>query len=473
MVAADLAGRNIVVLGLGHFGGGLGAARWLLSRGARVTVTDRASPELLREPAAVLAAAGARLVLGGHQGVDFAGADLLVLNPAVPLSAPPVQQAVRAGVPVTSEIGLLMERWPGPLVGITGSNGKSTTASLTHAVLGAAGARCALGGNIGGSLLERLDEARPGDIAVLEISSFMLDLLVPQGLGPDVALVTNITPNHLDRHGTFEAYKESKRSILHRAAWAVLCADDANVRDLAASAPGRVLWYGSAGAEAGPPRDMGVTADGDLLDRRGLTVLRSTAVPLPGRMNRINLAGATLAAAAVLGDEVRAVRALPAALAGYELPPHRLATVGSWDGVSWVDDSVSTTPESTRESLGAVGGPCILIAGGHDKGLDPAPLLDGAAKHARVVLTVGEEGPSLLAQLSRRGVSAECVRTVAAAVARAAALARPGDTVLLSPGYSSHDQFTNYEERAAVFAREVLNLQSARAAGLPLSQAQA
>jgi len=475
---ADLQDRQVVVLGLGHFGGGLGAARWLLSRGARVTVTDRASPELLRGPAAELAAAGARLVLGGHDGVDFARADLLVLNPAVPLSAAPVRAAVAAGVPVTSEIGLLMERWPGPLVGITGSNGKSTTTSLTHAVLAAAGQRAALGGNIGGSLLERLDDARPGDVAVLEISSFMLDLLVPQGLGPDVALVTNITPNHLDRHGTFEAYKESKRSILQRAAWAVLCADDANVRDLAASAPGRVLWYGGApGAEpgaaghGGPARDLAVTADGDLVDRRGLTVLRSTEVPLPGRMNRVNLAGATLAAAAVLADEVRAVRALPAALAGYELPPHRLATVGSWDGVAWVDDSVSTTPESTRASLGAVAGPCILIAGGHDKGLDPAPLLDGAAAHARVVLTVGEEGPSLLAQLARRGVAAECVRTVAAAVARAASLARPGDTVLLSPGYSSHDQFTNYEERAAVFAREVLNLQSARVAGRPFSQA--
>jgi UDP-N-acetylmuramoylalanine--D-glutamate ligase len=445
----DLTGRHVIVLGLGHFGGGLGAARWLLRQGARVTVTDRAPAEALARPAAELAAAGARLVLGGHVGVDFGSADLLVVNPAVPLTAPPVERARAAGVPLTSEIGLVVERWPGPVLGVTGSNGKSTTTSLAHAILGAAGVDASLGGNLGGSLLDHVDEAPAGAVAVLELSSFMLELLDLAGLGPQVAVITNITPNHLDRHGSFAAYKAAKRSILARARRAVLNADDEHVRDCAREYGGQALWFGGQG-------DLCVTADGDLVDRRGWIVIGSAHVPLPGLMNRVNLAAATLAAAAVMGDEVRAARALPAALAGYELPPHRLAGVGIWSGVSWVDDSVSTTPESTRASLEAIGGGCLLIAGGHDKGLDPEPLLEAARRHARVVLTIGEEGPGLLRELARRGVNAEMVGDVATAVERAGALARPGDIVLLSPGYSSHDQFTNYEHRAEAFRRAVL-----------------
>jgi UDP-N-acetylmuramoylalanine--D-glutamate ligase len=453
----DVTGRRAIVLGLGHFGGGLGAARWLLRHGAQVTVTDRAPAASLKEPAAELAAAGARVVLGGHEGVDFAGADLLVVNPAVPVNAPPVVAARGGGALVTSEIGLLMERWPGPVLGITGSNGKSTTTSLAHAVLTAAGARAALGGNIGGSLLDHVDEARPGEVAVLEISSFMLDLLAPLGLGPDVALITNITPNHLDRHGSFEAYKEAKKQILRRARRAVLNGDDPHVRDVARGFAGEALWFGRRGEAV-------VGEAGELLDRRGWTLLAASDIPLPGRMNRMNLAAAFLAAAAVLADEVRAARALPTALARYERPAHRLDVVGHWQGITWVDDSSSTTPESTRGSLEAVGEGCVLIAGGHDKGLDTEPLLDGASRWARVVLTIGEEAPRLLRALALRGVSAEAVSTVEAAVARAAQLARPGDTVLLSPGYSSHDQFTNYEHRAARFRQEVLRRVGGQAA---------
>jgi UDP-N-acetylmuramoylalanine--D-glutamate ligase len=251
-------------------------------------------------------------------------------------------------------------------------------------------------------------------------------------------------------------------AILQRARHAVLNADDEHVRGFADGYAGRVLWFGSHG-------DLRVDEDGSLVDRRGWPAIHSAHVPLPGRMNRINLAAATLAAAAVLGDEVRAVRALPAALEGFRLPPHRLAPVGTWDGVSWVDDSVSTTPESTAASLAAVGGGCVLVVGGHDKGLDPAPLVQAARRHARVVLTLGEQGERLLRELTLAGVNAELLGTVEACVARAAQLARPGETVLLSPGYSSHDQFTNYEQRAAAFVRAVL----AHAAGAQPTDRQA
>lgn len=455
----DLAGRRVVLLGLGRFGGGLGAARWLLSQGARLTVTDRARPETLAEPAAELAAAGARLVLGNHDGVDFGAADLLVVNPAVPLDAPPVRAALDAGVPITSEVCLLMARWPGPLLGITGSNGKSTVAGLCHALLLTAGQPASLGGNIGGSLLARLDQAQPDEVAVLELSSFMLDLLAREGLGPELAVITNITPNHLDRHGSMAAYVAAKRAILKRAHTAVLFAEDDVVREVARDFTGKTLWFGGEG-------DVRLDEEGGLLDRRGNTLIGNGAIPLPGRANRLNLAAALLAVSAVLRDEVAASRALPGALAAYELPPHRCQPVGSWNEVHWIDDSASTTPESTRASLAAVGAPAILIAGGRDKGLDAAPLLSEARRVARAVITLGEQGPALAQQLTALGVVAEVVPDVATAVVRAAALSRPGDTVLFSPGYSSHDSHANFVERSEAFVRAVLSL----ASRLPLSR---
>jgi len=444
-------GVRAVVLGLGRFGGGLGVARWLLAQGALVTVTDRLEGAELGPTVAELAAAGATLALGGHDGVDVRAGDVLVVNPAVPLDAPLVVRARAAGADVTSEIALLVERWPGPIVGVTGSNGKSTTVSLCHALLEAAGAPVVLGGNLGGSLLPRLATATAEQVAVLELSSFMLELLGELDLGPRVAVVTNLSPNHLDRHGTMEAYREAKAAIVRRSHLAVLNADDAEVAAFAARAPGEVRWFGGwPGAGA----DLGVDADGHLRDRDGRRLLSSSAVPLAGRMNRLDLAAAALAAAAVTGRDSPADLLHEAALARFRAPPHRLQEVPSGDALRWLDDSVSTTPESTAASLEAVGEPCILIVGGRDKGLDPSPLLV-AAERARRVLTIGERGADLARALNRRGIPAEGVNTVEAAVERAARVARPGETILFSPGYSSHDQFANFEQRAAAFAAAV------------------
>ncbi|MCB9898104.1 MAG: UDP-N-acetylmuramoyl-L-alanine--D-glutamate ligase [Planctomycetes bacterium] len=454
MSAPSLAGARALVLGLGRFGGGLGAARWLLSQGARVTVTDRLPREALVVPATELERAGARLVLGGHEGVDLASTDLLVVNPAVPLSAPLVRAARAAGVPVTSEIALLLERWPGPVLGVTGSNGKSTTVCLAKALLSAAGVEAWEGGNLGGSLLPRLATAGPRTAAVLELSSFMLELLPELGLGPDVAIVLNVTPNHLDRHGTMDAYTAAKAGILVRARAAVLNADDPRTSIMGLGRPLRALRFGVAGRD----RDLGVDPAGHLVDASGRRVVASSEVPLPGRMNRVDLAAAILAAGELLDDRERVLAAVPAALSGFRPPAHRLQLVDERLGVRWIDDSVSTTPESTAASLEAIGGPCLLVAGGHDKGLDPRPLLDAARGRARIVLTVGEQGGPLAMALNREGIPAEQVHTVEAAVLRAARLARVGDTVLLSPGYSSHDQFANYEARAEAFARAVARL---------------
>ena len=471
MPAADMAGCRAVVLGLGRFGGGLGVARWLLDQGARVTVTDLLDAEQLAEPAAELAKRGARLVLGGHDGLDLGDTDLLVVNPAVPLSAPLVREARQRDIPLTSEIALLMERWPGPLVGVSGSNGKSTTVGLITSLLEAAGQPAVAGGNLGGSLLESLagnsvPGPEPGTVAVLELSSFMLELLGERRLGPEVAVLTNLTPNHLDRHGSMEAYRDAKAAILSCARVAVLPWGDPWLEPLGESVSYETRWFGEHGSGAAELDqgsvqgtvqgvDLGVDLAGDLRNGQGRCVLETARNPLAGRMNRIDLAAAILAAQAALGDTERVFQAIPEALERYQAPPHRLQEVACLAGVRWVDDSVSTTPESTAASLEAVEGSCILIAGGHDKGLDPEPLLVAARQGCRMVLTVGEEGPLLAETLNRRGVPAELVDTVEAAVVRAAGLAQLGETVLLSPGYSSHDQFAHFEERAAVFARAV------------------
>lgn len=472
MTAPDtLSGARAVVLGLGRFGGGFGAARWLLDQGADVLVTDRAPADSLGEAPDRLAALGASLALGSHDGVEVEAADLLVVNPAVPLTAPLVVRAREAGVHVTSEIGLLLERWPGPVLGVTGSNGKSTTVTLAAALLRAAGRDARLGGNLGGSLLAELSDATAETVAVLELSSFMLEALAPGGLGPDVAVVTNLTPNHLDRHGSMEAYAAAKAAILARARLAVLPADDGRILSWAGP-PGqeRRLFGRAGGAGAEGAADVAVADDGSLVTYDTLsgvsgqpttarrTLLADAAIPLPGLMNRLDLAAATLAVAGLVGRPA-AEAALVAAAPDLATPPHRLSLVAESGGVRWVDDSVSTTPESTAASLAALDPAgdrlCLLVAGGHDKGLEPEPLLEAAARHARIVLTVGEEGPGLAASLNARGQMAEQVNTVEAAVTRAAALAQPGDTVLLSPGYSSHDQFANYEARAEAFVRAV------------------
>ncbi len=464
-----LKGKRVVVLGLGRFGGGLGAVRWLAREGADVVVTDLASAEVLGDSATAAAEAGAQLVLGGHDGVDVAGADLLVVNPAVPIDAPLVTAARDAGVAITTEVALLVERWAGPVLGVTGSNGKSTTVSLAHALLAGLGRDAALGGNLGGSLLDTLAPGAPvvraadresidaeAPIAVLELSSFMLEHL--DALGPDVAVITNVTPNHLDRHGTFEAYRDAKAGIAARARAAILFADDPVVAQIAAhSLPAncRVLRFGVSGRAVAESADIAVDPGGSLVDPAGNVLLADGDVPLFGTANRLDIAAAWLAVEALLGEGTRAqlVARAPAALASFRLPPHRMARVAEGRGVVWIDDSVSTTPESTAASLEAVGMASWLIVGGHDKGLDPAPLIAAARRHGVVgVVTIGEEGPALAVLARQAGLAVHEAGTVAAAVAHLAGRAGSGQAVLLSPGYSSHDQFRDFTERGRHFA---------------------
>jgi UDP-N-acetylmuramoylalanine--D-glutamate ligase len=452
----DLAGLRVTVMGLGRLGGGIGAVRFLAARGALVTVTDLLDEHELAEPLAQLETCRVEAYhLGGHQEDDFLDADLVVVNPAVPPSSPFVELARQAYVPLTSEIALFWQFHQGRTVGVTGSNGKSTTSAMTHAILQAAGLPSRLGGNIGGSLLPEVDGITTGDWTVLELSSFQLTDLDRLPASPEVAVVTNFSPNHLDWHGCLSEYRRAKQGILR---WqspectAVLNQDDGEV----AAWPtfGRTLWFGS--------RDLGrdgLFACGDdcllRLDGRQERMPLPDWVPLPGRHNRQNAMAAACAALAA-GADVDAVRR---GLQSYRPLPHRLEWVGEAAGRSFYNDSLATTPESAVMALQAFREPIVILAGGYDKQIELAPLADAIASRAKAAALMGQTADLLACLIENhprgdRVAICQC-DTFEQAFGWATEQSAAGDVVLLSPGCASYDWFRNFAERGRRFVELV------------------
>jgi UDP-N-acetylmuramoylalanine--D-glutamate ligase len=337
-------GRRVTIMGLGHFGGGAAAARWLARQGAVVTVTDLADDNTLADSLAELAGeAIADFHLGGHREEDFRRADLVVVNPAVRPDNRFLEIAGESGARLSSEIELFMEACPARIVGVTGSNGKSTTAGMTAAILAADGRRAWLGGNIGGSLLGQLDRMGPGDWVVLEISSFQLWHLAGDARMPEVAVVTGCSPNHLDWHGSYERYVAAKQRILSGqtpADLAVLNAHDAEVGSWCDLVRGRLL---------GLPNDDEIPP-----------------LCVRGEHNRVNAACAAAAAMGIGCDRAAIARGL----GSFRPLPQRLERVAVVDGRTFYNDSAATTPEATVAALEALDAPVWLVAGGHDKGCD-------------------------------------------------------------------------------------------------------
>jgi UDP-N-acetylmuramoylalanine--D-glutamate ligase len=440
----DLAGKRVVVMGLGRFGGGAGVTRFLAGRGAKVLVTDLEPAEKLAQGLALIAGLPVELRLGAHLVADFTSADLIVVNPAVdPRKSRFLQAAHAAGVATTSEVRLLIGHLPNPrgqTIGITGTAGKSTTtAMIGHILRRTLGEdRVYVGGNIGGSLLDRLDRIRPDDWVVLELSSFMLEDSETGGdrWSPHIAVLTNLTPNHLDRHGTFEAYARAKQVIF----------EYQSPRDHALIGPApHALIH---------PRTTRV-AYLDGLDTYAPKFPLELLVP--GAHNRQNARTAI---------EVAARAAVPrplaaAALADFPGLPHRLQLVAEAGGVRCYDDSKATTPEAALLALGSFpAGVVHVILGGYDKGSDLKPLAIFAARHCRAVYTIGKTGDTLAAACPTDGAQIVPCGTLDHAVAEAAGRLRPGDVFLLSPACASWDQFDNYEQRGSAFAQAVLKLPS-------------
>jgi UDP-N-acetylmuramoylalanine--D-glutamate ligase len=464
----DWQGKRVTVMGLGRFGGGAGVTRWLARAGARVVLTDQLPPEKLAASLAPLADLDLELHLGGHRLEDFRTADLVVVNPAVREDSPFLQAARQAGVPLTTEINLFVERCPARCVGITGSVGKSTIAAMTGHVLQHAseaaggGTRCIarrvwLGGNIGRSLLDALDEITADDIVVLELSSFQLQRTPAVRWSPHIAVLSNVTPNHLDWHGSFAAYLAAKLNIVRfqdPARDAVVIEDAPDLRrnfdhllgDLAG------LWrYGLAGEDLAAVAQSTSAVDCD--DRR--LRWQNVRLDVPGRHNRLN-AAAALTVAHLLGlDPAAAV----AALATFQALPDRLQRVGVRGGVTYYNDSKSTTPEAAITAMNAIDGPVLVILGGYDKGSDLRPVAEFAARRARLAACIGQTGGRLAELVQIAGGEAQSCGNLAAAVAACQARAVPGDTVLLSPACASWDQFDDYRARGRLFAQLVTDVE--------------
>ncbi len=456
----DIAGKRVTVMGLGRFGGGVGVARFLVAEGARVVVTDLDSPENLAGP---MAAVGPDVAyhLGGHREEDFTEADLVVVNPAVPPRSDYLRLARDAGVPVTTEINLFFERCPARTIGVTGSVGKTTTVSMLGRALEAGTGRTVwVGGNIGGSLLGELDCMSGDDLAVLELSSAQLYRLGPTGLAPGVAVVLNVSENHIDWHGSMADYVAAKKQIIAGSdprAVAVLNHDDPIVRGWAADAPGRVVFY-----SASERPTEGLSRRGNELvwksGRAERPVLDTAGMVLPGEHNVAN-AAAALAACAVVGADLDRAGA---ALAAFEGAEHRLQFVREIAGVRFYNDSKATTPTAALAALRAFDRPISLILGGRDKGVSYAELADETSRCRAVVLTGEMAGPlETLIGERQPSVRTERVPHFIDAVHAAARLARPGDVVLLSPACTSYDQFKNFEQRGARFIETVTTLRPA------------
>ncbi|MEM7409282.1 MAG: UDP-N-acetylmuramoyl-L-alanine--D-glutamate ligase [Myxococcota bacterium] len=439
----SLAGARILVLGLGATG--RSAALFFAERGARVVAADE------REDARLAAELPPEVeVRLGAAFPDPAEFDCVVPSPGVP----PERYAGRAR-DVRGDIEWAADALPVPIVAVTGTNGKSTTTLLVAALLRAAGLRVGVGGNVGIPALSLVGEAL--DVAVLEVSSFQLE--TTQAFRPRVAVVLNLTPDHLDRHGDFAAYRNAKLRILANQRdedWAVLNAEDAHVAAFVSAARGRVLAF--AADRAPQPEEafaatLGLDAGELLLQERAAAPRR---LPFdwrqPGRHNREN-ALAAIGAVHALGAD------LPPALgglAGFEGLPHRHQIVSHRGGVTWVDDSKATNPGAALRALEGCGGPVIWIGGGRAKGLDLAELAAGA-QAARAALLIGEAAPALAAALGD-ALPVHAEPSLEDAVRRAAQIARPGDWVLLAPGCSSHDQFANFEDRGRRFQAAVGDL---------------
>lgn len=421
----------MTLAGLGRFGGQIAAARWLVGQGCRVTVTDQAPAAKLAESVEKLADLPLQFRLGEHRTEDFTAADLIVASPAIPPSNPFLAAARSAGVPVTTEIRLFVERCPVPIVAVTGTKGKSTTTAMLGQILRKR-FKTWVGGNIGQSLLPDLDSMAPSDLVVLELSSFMLYDLASLRWSPHLAVVTMVAADHLDWHGSQEAYAEAKANIVRYQGAddiAVLNEEDPGSAAFAGLTKARVVWYG-------------------VRDRRPLEVA------MPGRHNQSN-AQAAFAAAYELGvgrdDAEEALRTF-AGLA------HRLQLVHEENGVRYFDDSIATIPEAAVAALDSFPPKRVLqIVGGYDKGLAVTAMCNALIERAKAVLCIGATGAKLAETMSasdsQSGAAVYACGDLETAVKLARQNAAPGDVVLLSPGFASYDQFVNFEKRGEMFAK--------------------
>jgi UDP-N-acetylmuramoylalanine--D-glutamate ligase len=422
--------KTSLIVGLGR--SGVALARFLRDRGDRVRVADSKPAEKLGDQLATLPA-GVETVLGGYDDTVLIGCDEVYASPGVPWDADLLRKARLKGLKVGSEMDLFFRYCPAPIAGITGTNGKTTTTALTGAVLARGRRPVLVGGNIGDTVLNRLHEITPEHWVVLELSSFQLESI--ERPKPAIGVILNLTPDHLDRHGTFDRYVAAKARLirfLERGDDAVLNGQDPACRTLAAQTAARVTWFDQ---EPDPP------------------------MPVPGAHNLMN-AKAAAAVGRLVGIPPREIASAIATFAGVE---HRLELVGDWGGVRWYNDSKATNPEAAAVGIESFAGQSVvLIAGGQGARFELADWIGRIRRIARGVVLIGESADVLEKQLAGHP-NVVRARDLDHAVELAAGLAEPGGVVLLSPGYKSFDWFTSFEDRGRRFKVSVRAWNQARA----------
>ena len=458
----DLHGKEAHIIGMGAKGTGRACAQVLSRLGARITISDEKTPDVLAPEIAKLGAMSVRLQLGPAAAYrDLARADLIVPSPGVPLAIAPIQQARAAGVPVVSEIELAYRLSRAPIIAITGTKGKTTTTTLIGLLLDALGQPAQVGGNIGRPLIELAESAGADALLVAEVSSFQLEAV--EEFRPRVAVFTNLYPDHLDRYAqSMELYFAAKLHIFARQTAedrAVINVDLPESARVAAATRARVIPVSTAARQPG-----GVyLADGEIISEvqgRPVRVLPRAAIRLRGAHNLANVLQAT-AAVAALGLPVEQVAAR--VLADFRGVPNRLEEVAAIDGVAFYNDSQGTTPMAVRMALQAFAEtPPVLIAGGRAKITDFAELGRDIARYARALIVIGEAARSIAdaTRAAAADFSIQTAETLPEAVRVAFALARPAGVVLLSPACASFDMFRNMEHRGEVFRQAVAELVS-------------
>ena len=453
----ELADKRVLVVGLARTG--VATALFCSARGARVTASEESPEEKVREAAETLRKVGVTLELGGHQRDTFLEQDLIIPSPGVPFDSAHLVAARAHGVTVWSEIELAWRFLRGKLVAITGSNGKTTTTALTGHILESAGTPTLVGGNIGTPLIALVEQSSDTTVAVAEMSSFQLEAI--DRFHPEVGVLLNLTPDHLDRHPSLEAYAAAKARIFenqdeHDAA--VLNADDPASTPLAPSRP-HVYWTSRTKRVAAGA----FLLDGQIVFRHDGTetpLLRRDAIPLRGEHNVENVLAAS-AAAFLAGAAPEQIESGVRSFAGVE---HRLEFVAEVRGVSFYNDSKATNVDATLKAIDAFAGGLLLILGGKDKGSDYTLLADALRQRVKQVLLIGAATEKIATQL-KGVVPLERAETIDCAVRIAFDRAKDGDTVLLAPACASFDQFQNYEHRGRVFKQLVRQIAQESAAG--------
>ena len=455
----DLKGKRVLVVGLGK--SGVASALFLKGQGAQVTVSDTKSGDELRNEIPVLLDHGITVESGGHGDRTFRGQDLIVVSPGVPVDAAPLVQARALGEAVIGEVELAAQFLHGPIVAITGSNGKTTTTTLVGEIMTAAGFPALVGGNIGTPAISLAERAQAETVIVLEISSFQLETI--RTFRPKVAVVLNVTPDHLDRHRTFEIYVDAKARIFENqqaSDFAVLNADDPTCVAMAARTRAQIFLVqpaersgaGRVGARAATSlfRD----APGDKETARQREIMQVSEIPLKGAHNLENVLAA-VCAGMLMGCAADKIRQ---AVCDFKAVEHRLEFVATIRGVDYYNDSKATNVDATIKALESFPANIHLILGGKDKGSDYSVLNDLLRQRVKRVYTIGAAATKIESQI--KGPEVVHAETLENAIRKANSVAQPGDVVLLAPACASFDQFKNYEQRGQMFKEIVRGMVS-------------